>query len=257
MKSERKNLRLADKNMGETAMPPESMGRCGDVRPRVSTVRKHGMTMVEILIAVAIVLILATGFFIVSGKAKTQSDAALVRETLTAMDTALQEYYDFTHTYPPDVNYAGTGNSRSLKDALHLSGYPMPGDPCVVPPTAGYQIDPQAESIEVLYYYLNRVPQSRRILDDLSTAAVTSRAVRLDASGKPVASQIADPNLLITINGQNVSLFRVVDVWNMPLEYLRVRQSPYTTENTNFPLIRSAGPDKVFGTADDIVNKKN
>ena len=79
-------------------------------------------------------------------------------------------------------------------------------------------------------------------------------AVRLDATTKkPLKSDVDDPNVIISIaGGQDAGLFRVVDSWNMPLEYIR-----RANDEKNFPLIRSAGPDRIFGTEDDIVNRKN
>jgi hypothetical protein len=159
----------------------------------------------------------------------------------------LQQYYDFGTTYPPDVNYAA-----SLKAALGTTV-----DPCMVPLMTGYTMaDPSKGydpcSVEVLYYYLNRVPQSRAVVSKLHEASISAKAVKLDVNNKPLPSKVFDPNIIIAVNGKKVGLFRVVDAWNMPLRYIR-----RSNDDKNFPLLRSAGPDRKFGTDDDIVNKKN
>jgi len=205
------------------------------------------LTMIELLIAVAIVALLVSGIFLVSGRVREQAKIRQTESTLAMLDTALEQYYDFDKSYPPDVNYAkpGTPPTRSLPYALE----PTSGLAVVNPATADYY---DAQSIEVAYYYLNRVPQSRVVLNRLPESAVSAKAVKFEASGKPLPSRVFDPNVVVTINGKDVGLFRVVDAWNMPLRYIR-----RANDDKNFPRIESAGPDRKFGTADDIVNKKN
>ena len=222
--------------------------------------KKAGLTMIEILIAVALIALLAGGMFFVSGRAREQAKIELTKSTLAMLDTALEQYYDYGKTYPPDVEYAGPGTppTRSLSYAFDPTGGAVLLS--MNPSNPAYELDyVDAQSVEVLYYYLNRVPQSRAILSKLHDAAISAKAVKLDANNKPLASKPTDPTLVITITGVgDVGLFRVVDTWNMPLRYIRYRDpANLTVENTNFPLLRSAGPDRVFGTADDIVNRKN
>ena len=211
------------------------------------------LTMVEIMIVVAVIAMLAGGIFFVSSKAGESARQELVKSTLAALDTALEQYYDYAKAYPPDVNYANPGNlgNPDIQMALNASG-----GLSLSPPNGAYQNDPYAESVEVLYYYLNRVPQSRAVLGKLPESAVSSKAAKLDAFNKPLASRSTDPNIMITINGNDVSLFRVVDPWNMPLQYTQYRVNS-SIPSTNFPLLRSAGPDRKYGTSDDIVNRKN
>jgi type II secretory pathway pseudopilin PulG len=213
--------------------------------------------MVEILIAVAIVALLAGGMFFVSGKATTQAKIHQTQSTLMLLDTALEQYYDYYKEgavkdhYPPDVNYASSTNTRDILAALNATTISMN------PSNSNYVADyNDAQSIEVLYYYLNRVPQSRVVLGKLADTAISAKAVKLDGYDKPLRSKASDPNVVITISSVPIALFRIIDPWNMPLQYIRYR-ADVTKETTNFPLIRSAGPDKVFGTTDDIINKKD
>jgi type II secretory pathway pseudopilin PulG len=249
----------------ETAMLPTPNIKLGafhvsDERRDTRHECRKGLTMVEALIAVAIIAAMTAGFLVVSNRVRTQSQIQVTKSTLAMLDTALQQYYDEEKTYPPDVNYANPGSlgSPDIQMALGATVAPF-----VNPPTSGYVADyVDARSIEVLYYYLNRVSQSGQILGKLPDSSVLGKAVKFDANNKPLPTNASDPTVLIQFTDTsgkvtNVSLLRVVDAWGMPLQYIRVRQSPYNVENTNFPLIRSAGPDRIFGTADDIVNKKN
>lgn len=199
---------------------------------------------------------LVAGLLFVSNQARESAKIQLAQSTLALLDTALEQYYDETHTYPPDVNYTSGGTNfpaRNLQYVLSFSGNASAGPSGGADYIAGSY---DAQSIEVLYYYLNRLPQSREVLSKLDNSVVSSKAPKFDASNKPLASKPSDPNLVITIEGVSISFFRVVDPWNVPLQYVR-RRINNNIENTGFPLIRSAGPDKRFGTADDIVNRKN
>jgi prepilin-type N-terminal cleavage/methylation domain-containing protein len=196
---------------------------------------KKGLTMPEILIVVAIVALLAAGLLFVSNKAKSQADTQLVQDTLTLLDTALQQYYDQTHTYPPDCNDFNLGQTQTaLQTALNFSSVSI---------TAG-GYNQSYSGISAMYFCVNRIPQSRVVLEKLDTKFLTSK-------------DTANADMTINIDGvaaQTYPFFRIVDPWGTPLRYSRLG---YPTNMTNFPRIESAGPDKVFGTPDDIVNKKN
>jgi len=81
---------------------------------------------------------------------------------------------------------------------------------------------------EHLYNELNSVPDSRSILEKINRSLIENK---YRAAGAPIA---ASPE--------------IYDLWGTALDY---RYTP----GENFPLIVSAGPDKKFGTADDIDNR--
>ncbi|MEA3226513.1 MAG: prepilin-type N-terminal cleavage/methylation domain-containing protein [Planctomycetota bacterium] len=81
---------------------------------------------------------------------------------------------------------------------------------------------------EYLYYELNSIPDSRSILEKINNFLIENN---YGATGTPVGT-----------------VPEIYDPWETPLDY---RYTP----GENFPLIVSAGPDKKFGTADDISNK--
>jgi prepilin-type N-terminal cleavage/methylation domain-containing protein len=85
-----------------------------------------------------------------------------------------------------------------------------------------------AAHTEYLYNELNSVPDSRTILEKINDSLIENRYA---AAGAPVTA-----------------IPEIYDPWGTALDY---RYSP----GENFPLIVSAGPDKKFGTADDIDNR--
>jgi prepilin-type N-terminal cleavage/methylation domain-containing protein len=77
---------------------------------------------------------------------------------------------------------------------------------------------------EYLYNELSLIPESRKILEKISDSLLKNE---YGAAG--TAAEIYDP-------------------WGMALDYRYV-------PGDNFPELVSAGPDKIFGTADDINNR--
>jgi prepilin-type N-terminal cleavage/methylation domain-containing protein len=79
---------------------------------------------------------------------------------------------------------------------------------------------------EYLYKELYSIPDSRKILDKVSASLIKHD---FDSGSVPPIPEIYDP-------------------WGMPLDYRYV-------DGDSFPELISAGPDKTFGTADDITNR--
>jgi prepilin-type N-terminal cleavage/methylation domain-containing protein len=77
---------------------------------------------------------------------------------------------------------------------------------------------------EYIYRELDLMPESRKILERIAESLVKNRYGTVDTP-----PEIYDP-------------------WGMALDYIYV-------PGDNFPEFVSAGPDKTFGTADDISNK--
>jgi len=77
---------------------------------------------------------------------------------------------------------------------------------------------------EFLYGELNSIPNARAILEKLSQSLVKNNYGTAD------------------------SAFEIYDPWETSLDYRYIA-------GDNFPLLICAGPDKTFGTADDISNR--
>ncbi len=152
---------------------------------------KHGVTLVEILIVVAIIALLASMAIGIAARINNQSKERGLECTFVLLESALHEYCESTGKFPeqPEKNFT---------NALVHSEY--------------------------LYKELHLIPESRKILGKIADSLVKNEYGAADTP-----AEIYDP-------------------WGTVLDYR------YVTSD-NFPELVSAGPDKIFGTADDISNK--
>lgn len=145
----------------------------------------------EMLIVVGIIAILVTMVISVASRIDTRSKEKETESLLTLLDSALQEYHEFTGRFP-EQSEIDTANAL-----IHS---------------------------EFLYGELKSNPNARVILEKLNQSSVKNTYGTADTA------------------------FEIYDPWGTTLDYR------YVTGD-HFPLLISAGPDKTFGTADDINNK--
>ena len=152
---------------------------------------KHGITLVEILVVVAIIAILATMSIGIASRISDQSKERGLESTFLLLESALQEYHEGTGKFPeqPEKNFANA--------VIHS---------------------------EYIYRELDLIPESRKILERIPKALVKNEYGTVDTQ-----PEIYDP-------------------WGIVMDYIYV-------PGDNFPEFISAGPDKIFGTTDDINNK--
>jgi prepilin-type N-terminal cleavage/methylation domain-containing protein len=152
---------------------------------------KRGVTLVEILVVMAIIALLATMVISIAARIDNQSKERCLECTCALLESALQEYREYTGKFPeqPEKNFTNV--------PIHS---------------------------EYLYKELHLIPESRKILE-----------------------KIAD-SLLKNEYGAADTLAEIYDPWGTVLDYRYVA-------GDNFPDLISAGPDKIFGTADDISNR--
>ncbi len=152
---------------------------------------KHGVTLVEILVVVSIIALLASMVISIASRIDNQSKERGLECTCALLESALQEYYEYTSGFPeqPEKDFSNA--------AVHS---------------------------EYLYKELGRIPDSRKVLDKISDSLMENKYGVADTP-----PEIYDP-------------------WGTVLDYIYVA-------GDNFPELLSAGPDKIFGTTDDISNK--
>ncbi len=153
---------------------------------------KYGFTLIETLIVVALIAILASMVIGVASHIDARAKEDGVESIFVLLNSALQEYREFTGGFPERKFANAPANSEDL------------------------------------YYELSRVPNSRSILEKINSSLIENK---YGAAGTPVGTgpEIYDP-------------------WGTAMDY---RYTP----GENFPEMVSAGPDKKFGTADDISSK--
>jgi len=152
--------------------------------------RKNGLTLVEMLVVLGVIMVLGGFVVVLTRRVDNQSKENAVANAFTLLGGALREYYEFRGAFPLQAD-------RNPANAL--------------------------AHVELMVQELRSVPASRQVLEKLSPALVKSVA------GVADVPELCDP-------------------WGTVLDYTYAR-------NETFPELLSAGPDKRFGTADDISSK--
>jgi len=148
---------------------------------------KHGLTLVEMLIVVALIAILASMVMAIAGRIAGQTKEKGLEDIFALLESALQEYYEYWNAFPD------------------------PNKP------------PYLTHSAALYGQLQATPSSRKILENIDKS-------------------------LIKNNPAAVGMLQLCDPWGTVLDY------KYVPGDT-FPELISAGPDRIFATADDISSK--
>ncbi|MHC4237975.1 MAG: prepilin-type N-terminal cleavage/methylation domain-containing protein [Planctomycetota bacterium] len=194
---------------------------------------QSGMSLMEVLAALAIILILIGSLIGVGSFVKTRAQLDLTKGLLETLCTALGQYYsDQTpNAFPfdtPDTGGDGIlGNDYLVNPDLmnDLQGT-----------VNGGLLDEDASSA-ALFYFLDQYPSSRAVVEDLANTLVTNK----DDSGMNIT-------FTFTVAVNTIDLPRYVDPWGTSIRYVYLA-------GTAFPVLTSAGPDKVFDTPDDITSK--
>jgi len=230
---------------------------------------KTGLTLVEILVVVAIIAILATMIIGLSHRIDTQAKEKLTASTIAMLTAALEQFYDYDYNYQgqySDFDFPLDCNGFTKADIEHadmlsaaLGGKTVE----IVGIDKDYvehsNVDHKIEDsgCAVLCFFLNRVAEIRKALEKIDASMLTNEGT---SDGGTVRVYI-----MIKIDDKHYPFLRVVDAWDTTLryDYYNEQLPPLDafefdimrdTKRT-FPLITSAGPDRRFGTSDDISNK--
>ncbi len=203
--------------------------------------RQSAFSLIEMVVVLATILILAGALLGVGKYLTIRASVDLTNSELEVLATALQQYYDDWDAFPfdtPDTNGNGIlGDDYVVADLENdLDGTISSGTLPEHPIYNSVEVVSSAGSI-VLFYFLDRNPNSRTIIEALTDSLISNR----DASGQPI--QLEQPSG----SGTLIDLPRFIDVWGTSIRYEYL-------PDTAFPILTSAGPDEVFGTSDDIVN---
>ncbi len=210
--------------------------------------KKLGFTLVETIVVVGIIVLLASMMVGIATRIENQGKERLAGATLAILNTALEQFKDYGYVYrdaafdglvfPLDCNGLVEADVEStLAAAMDL---------------ATNEVDIMVDSghldedfgCEVMYLFLSRVAECRVTLDRLDSSAVlTSGTVNITRAGA----------------SRDYPLLRVVDPWDTTLRYdyyySDTSGNPIESTKRAFPVVTSAGPDRIFDTADDIVNR--
>ncbi|MFA5239599.1 MAG: prepilin-type N-terminal cleavage/methylation domain-containing protein [Phycisphaerae bacterium] len=220
--------------------------------------QQTGVTLIEILVVVVIIAILAAMVIGIASRIEIQGKDRVIKNTLELLDAALGEFGDYGYNFkgsysqlkfPPDCNgFLETNLEAAFQDALGATSTPIDG---------GTHDDPNYSGSEVMYFFLDRVPESKKILDKIGESLITQKGSNGSDMEITVNPGAADE--------KKYPLLRVIDPWGKTLRYSYYRNTQAETTPSSepeqdsprtFPVIISAGPDGVFGTDDDIKSRE-
>jgi type II secretory pathway pseudopilin PulG len=214
-----------------------------------ATKRKTAVTLVEILVVVGVVSIFITAVIRITARIENQSRRHLMESTFSLLDTALEAFRDagfgYGHTdyrslhFPPDCSgYSSAALVNTLRDALNATSV-------AIDPPEGH--DPSYSGSEGVYFFLSRLPECRQVLERIDESLVTNKGL--------------DGRLMnLVVDDRFYPLCRFADCWGTAIRYDYYDETAATVASRDasmrgFPLLVSAGPDRMFGTGDDIANR--
>lgn len=233
------------------------------------------MTLIEMLIVVAIVALLASVVIGLAVRMDNQGKERLTKNTITLIANALEQFRDFGYQYRDALDYYtnldfpldfNDFTHVDIQTALEAVLAPLTGPVTIfgVDRTgAAYPVVDEVTAnsgCEGLCFFLNEVPQCRLTLEKIDKSLVTTEGI---AVGVPVSR-------FVRIAASDYPLKRIIDPWGTTLrydyypdfeDYFRIYGgmfAQYVLFRNNalktFPVITSAGPDRIFNTRDDISN---
>ena len=208
-------------------------------------------SIIEMLVVVSIIAVLVTIVIGVTTRLDTQGKISRTQNTFALLNAALSEFHDYGYCYsgdfsafkfPLDCDGLTTISEfeKLLKQSCNISDVQI---------TVAH--DPNYFSCEAMYFFLNRLPQCDKIMQQIDKAFWSNK----DKNGNPIEFRIDGGT-------DEFPLFRFVDPWGNTLRYDyyeyededTVSQNMLDTRKT-FPVLISAGPDGRFGTSDDIKSR--
>jgi type II secretory pathway pseudopilin PulG len=207
---------------------------------------RTAITLVEMLIVVAVVAILMAMVIRMAGRIDTQAGERLAHATFGLIDTALGQFaenrfrYDGAYRdfiFPPDcTGFDQAGFENTVAGALGA----------VTAAVSGGVYDPNYSSSAGAYLFLSMVPQCRAPLEQIDESLLTDK----DAAGSSLKITVDDGR-----NARVYPLVRFIDPWGTSLRYSYCEDLLDPATRRTFPILVSAGPDRLFGTADDVTSE--
>jgi prepilin-type N-terminal cleavage/methylation domain-containing protein len=235
-------------------------GRICQAKTMKSYENKTGITLVEMLIVVAIIVILAAITVSTATWVQTRAKVDLAKSTIELLSAALEQFKDYEYQHKDDKTVMPTIEYSRLKFPLDCNDFYASEVQDILCKTLGLAAgnvtisggtyDPNYSGIAVLYFFLNRVPTSHKTLEKIDKSLITN----LDKNKQQMTITI------ISGNTNTYPFYRIVDPWGKSLHYDYYDENKIPAEQQidtaiNFPIITSAGPDGKFDTADDISSK--
>lgn len=201
---------------------------------------KSGFSIMELIVVIAIALVLGGILLGIGNQIREQGNTRLAQSTIDIIVCALEQYYvtcnDFPFTAIAGDPYIEANFELTL--GIYLNQTPPMAKVNVI---TGVPADEDWSS-GALHYFLQKIPNSKNIINALHEDAHTTKA----SNGVVVQLELDFDN--DSTVDEVIFFDRFIDPWGNSFMYT------YST-GQSFPEIVSAGPDGVFGSGDDISNK--
>jgi prepilin-type N-terminal cleavage/methylation domain-containing protein len=198
---------------------------------------QSGMTLIEILVVLATVVILA-GTLVGLGKhIVTRGKVDLTESAIEVIVTALEQYYTDHEAFPFVTDADGFVEIYTVDDLIGILA--ADNEIAIIDVTVTGSPSGDDPSSVGLFYFLNKSPNSRKIIDALTTSLIAN-----GYGSTPVTATLTLPT-----GGKTIDLPRFVDVWENTIRY-------EYADGAAFPVLTSAGPDGDFTTIEDNITSK-
>ena len=194
----------------------------------------------ELLVTIAVILILISALIGGGSYVRTRAQVDLTRAMLETLSTALEQYYNdqTPNAFPFEAGLAYA--KADLQGVVNgLNGTVMPVTVSLLEKDGNGNLTISGASSAALFYFLDKNPASRATVESVPNTLITNK----DDSGTDIKLE-----LLPVGSGNYIDLPRYIDPWKTSIRYVYLA-------GTAFPVLTSAGPDKIFDTPDDVTSK--
>ncbi len=218
--------------------------------------KKTGFSLLEMMVVLAIIVITTMMALRLGPKFDLKTKKNQTNQLFLICNNALEVFADYKYVYktvdPNYINLSYPIDCTGFDEAV-LKARMKKAEGLNTIEIIGNHNDDFASS-EVLYWLLYKVPQCKKILSEIDENLITAVP-----DGEPMNS---DEVIMLTEDTQKPKPFyRIVDPWGTPIKYDYYDETNGTGKNwakkivRTFPILTSAGPDKIFGTSDDITSR--
>ncbi len=184
---------------------------------------RKGFTLIEVLVVIAIIAIVGFGAVTIAQSVIEKTKVSKTETVIRTLVAVLEQYQIETGGYP---------------QSTYVSNITL-NDNSIINFNCGYK----GPNIATMYNELSQNLKCRPMLEGLpQDCVIPLENCDWDGSG--------------TIESIEKTIVAIVDGWHAEDEGNDIPLTYTNRGNGNFPVIRSAGKDRIFNTADDIISSE-
>ena len=209
---------------------------------------KSGFTLVEMVVVVGVIVLLTSMIIAVATRVDNQAKEQTMENTMAILNGAIEQFgdyrYEYKHSNYTDLDFPLDCNGFDTDDLQTTLEYALGATEVSI----SSDHNPNYSGSEILYFFLSRIPENQKTLRKIVPSLIRD------------SSDSAGNKMIVTVDGKEYQLLRFIDPWGETLHYDYYDETATTIEDMllsrrTFPIITSAGPDRIFGTPDDITSR--